>query len=82
MPSRTLAEATRSATFDERDRIVTELPRAKQVQEVYDVDHFHAQLEGKNGGGDPWHTDGRLAVAVLAGHTTAPTAATNRSAMP
>ena len=52
----------------ERDRIVEELRKAGEVQEVYWVDHFHRQLEGKNGGGDPWHTDGRLAVAVLQAH--------------
>jgi hypothetical protein len=49
----------------ERDRIVDELRKAGEVKSVYWVDHFHRQLEGRNGGGDPWLTDGRLAVAVL-----------------
>jgi hypothetical protein len=61
----------------ERDRIIEELSKAGQVQEVYWVDYFHRQLEGKNGGGDPWHTDGRLAVAVLRGHPNPPVVATN-----
>jgi hypothetical protein len=66
----------------ERDRIMAELQQAKQALEVYYVDGFHQQLDGKNGGGDPWHTDGRLAVAVLVTHTNAPAAATNRPASP
>jgi len=66
----------------ERDRLVAELQTARQAQEVYYVDHFHQQLEGKNGGGDPWHTDGRLAVAVLGTHTNPPPAVTNRPVMP
>jgi hypothetical protein len=28
------------------------------------VDGFHQQLAGRNGGGDPWHTDGKLYVGV------------------
>ena len=32
----------------ERDRIVDELRKAGEVQEVYWVDHFHRQLEGRN----------------------------------
>ena len=26
---------------------------------------FPADLQGRNGGGDPWHTDGRLAIVAL-----------------
>jgi hypothetical protein len=61
----------------ERDRIADELRKAGEVLEVYWVDHFHKQLEGKNGGGDPWHTDGRLAVAVLRVHSNPPAPAAN-----
>jgi hypothetical protein len=61
----------------ERDRIVDELQKAGEVQSVYWVDHFHRQLEGRNGGGDPWHTDGRLAVAVLRTHPKPTTIGTN-----
>ena len=56
----------------ERDRLVTELQQARQTQEVYWVNGFHQGLSGKNGGGDPWHTDGRLEVAVLTLHTNLP----------
>lgn len=49
----------------ERDRIAGELARAGCVQRVDWIDDFHAVREGRNGGGDPWRTDGRLAVVVL-----------------
>jgi hypothetical protein len=68
-----------AATFDER---VGLSHTTGEVQEVYWVDHFHRQLEGKNGGGDPWHTDGRLAVAVLRVLPNPPGPATNRVASP
>ena len=66
----------------ERDRIVDDLRKAGEVQSVYWVDHFHRQLEGRNGGGDPWHTDGRLAVAVLRRHSNMPATGTNSSQHP
>jgi hypothetical protein len=31
----------------------------------YWVDRFHVRAEGRNGGGDPYFTDRRLAVGVL-----------------
>jgi hypothetical protein len=49
----------------ERDLIVSGLQQASEVQSVQWIDGFHTDLQGKNGGGDPWHTDGRLAVVVL-----------------
>ena len=49
----------------ERNRIANELEKADWAQEVYWIDGFHHRLEGHNGGGDPWRTDGRLAVVVL-----------------
>jgi LssY-like putative type I secretion system component LssY len=51
----------------ERDRLVAELQQAGVVQSVEWMDGFHAELQGKNGGGDPWHTDGRLAIVTLRG---------------
>ncbi len=33
--------------------------------EVSWVDDFQTPPRGKNGGGDLWHTDGRLAVGTL-----------------
>ncbi len=50
----------------ERGLIVDELKRAGWVGGVEWIDGFHRQLEGRNGGGDLWRTDGRLAVVHLA----------------
>ena len=49
----------------ERDRLMLQLQQAGVTERVFWVDGFQ-QLSGKNGGGDPWHTDGRLEAAVLA----------------
>jgi len=49
----------------ERDRIVDELRKGGWVRDVRWGNDFHQQREGRNGGGDPWHSDGRLAVVVL-----------------
>ena len=62
----------------ERDRILAELQKARQAQEVYYMDGFHKVLQGRNGGGDPWHTDGRLAVAILVRHVPMPATVNSR----
>ena len=49
----------------ERDRIVAELGHARWSAGVDWIDGFHRQREGRNGGGDPWRSDGRLAVVRL-----------------
>ena len=49
----------------ERDRIIDELRALGKVIEVRWIDGFQEVPDGKNGGGDPYHTDGRLAVGVL-----------------
>jgi hypothetical protein len=49
----------------ERDRLIAGLQQAGATENVFWLDGFQ-QLQGKNGGGDPWHTDGRLEAAVLA----------------
>jgi hypothetical protein len=49
----------------ERDRIASGLQKAGWVKELYWVDGFHRELQGRNGGGDLWRTDGRLAGVVL-----------------
>ena len=49
----------------ERDRISSELRQAGWADEAYVVNGFHPTLSGRNGGGDPWRTDGRLTVVVL-----------------
>lgn len=65
----------------ERDRILSQLQKAGLTAEVYWMPGFHTELTGKNGGGDPWHTDGRLGIAAFCALTNVP-AATNSSAAP
>jgi hypothetical protein len=49
----------------ERNKIVLDAHRSGVLDGYYWVDRFHRDREGKNGGGDPYFTDGRLAVGVL-----------------
>jgi hypothetical protein len=49
----------------ERDKIVDDLRAAGFLEEVEWVDDFHVRRQGKNGGGDPYRTDGRLALGLL-----------------
>jgi tetratricopeptide (TPR) repeat protein len=50
----------------ERDYLFNCLERTGDLSENYTVDHFHQVLKGRNGGGDPWETDGRLLVGIIA----------------
>ena len=61
----------------ERDRIMEEIEPAGWAQDVYYRDGFHKDLQGKNGGGDQWHSDGRMGVAVLKSAAPAPGVGTN-----
>ncbi len=49
----------------ERDHLFDNLKQTGDLSEEYTVDNFHTKLEGRNGGGDPWHTDGNLYVGVI-----------------
>jgi len=49
----------------ERDRIAAGLSGAGCVQGVRSIDGFQKTPEGRNGGGDVWRTDGKLAVIEL-----------------
>jgi LssY C-terminus len=49
----------------ERDRIADEMRTAGLVQSIKWHNGFHACLEGRNGGGDRWRTDGRLVIVVM-----------------
>lgn len=60
----------------ERDRLAQELKAAGWAANVYYIDGFQ-QRQGKNGGGDPWRTDGRLAAVVLAANQNPPAGSTN-----
>jgi hypothetical protein len=66
--SHTTGEVTHHIDPDvdtERDHVIETLKQTSRLSEVFFVDDFHKVREGKNGGGDHWHTDGRLAVAVI-----------------
>jgi len=49
----------------ERDKIVQDLKGVGAVEEAYFIEDFQSARAGKNGGGDPYETDGRLAVVVV-----------------
>lgn len=65
----------------ERDRLIAQLQQAGVAEKVFWLDGFQ-QLQGRNGGGDPWHTDGRLQVAALAVPSSSPATATKDPAKP
>jgi hypothetical protein len=68
--SRTTWQVTHHIAADvdaERDLLLQDLREAGQLEELTWVVDFHEQRQGKNGGGDPYHTDGRLPVGVLVG---------------
>lgn len=50
----------------ERDTLFTDLQKTGDLSEMYKVPGFHKVREGRNGGGDPWHTDGDLWVGMIA----------------
>ena len=49
-----------AAVDAERDHLFTSLKKTGDLIDVQIIDNFHKVCEGRNGGGDPWHTDGRL----------------------
>jgi LssY C-terminus len=49
----------------ERDKIIQDLRHAGRLRQVFWIEQFHQVLQGHNGGGDPYSTDGRLAVGVI-----------------
>lgn len=66
--SRTTGEVTHHISPEvdaERDLLIADLTKANRVAAIRWIDGYHQELQGKNGGGDPWHTDGRLAVVTL-----------------
>jgi hypothetical protein len=56
----------------ERDKLFHDLKETGKLTEVYFEDDFHKTRKGYNGGGDPWFTDGRLEVGVIAGNLDSP----------
>jgi hypothetical protein len=67
--SHTTGQVTHHIAADvdaERDYLFKDLEKTGELSETYVVDDFHKVREGRNGGGDPWHTDGKLYVGVIA----------------
>lgn len=50
---------------EERDRLLQQLNSSGSVEQIYWRDQFQPHPSGRNGGGDLWKTDQRLAIAVL-----------------
>jgi hypothetical protein len=49
----------------ERDALIADLQRVSRVSGIDWEDNFQNPPEGRNGGGDPWKTDGRLPIVTL-----------------
>ena len=49
----------------ERNKILGDAITARALDGYYWVEQFHRQRDGRNGGGDPYFTDRRLAVGVI-----------------
>ena len=66
--SHTTGEITHHIAPDvdaERDHLAADLKATGELSKSYSVPGFHTVLEGRNGGGDPWVTDGALWVGVI-----------------
>lgn len=66
--SRTTGQITHVTAPDidqERDYLFECLEKTGDLAKFEDVAGFHTQLSGKNGGGDPWHTDGDLYLGII-----------------
>jgi LssY C-terminus len=49
----------------ERDKLFADLQQTGELSKAHFIDDFHHIRQGRNGGGDPWFTDGRLEVGVI-----------------
>lgn len=49
----------------ERDPLLRDLRGTSDLAETFSVADFQKTCEGKNGGGDPWRTDGELEAGVI-----------------
>jgi hypothetical protein len=49
----------------ERDHLFQNLKATGEISDTYMVPGFQKVLKGRNGGGDPWYTDGALWVGII-----------------
>jgi hypothetical protein len=66
--SRTTGGVTHKINADidkERNKVVTDAHASGVLGGFYWINQFHREREGRNGGGDPYFTDGRLAVGLI-----------------
>jgi hypothetical protein len=66
--SRTTGEITHETAPDidaERDKLFDDLKKTDDLAEFIIVPGFHKVREGRNGEGNPWHTDGDLYAGVI-----------------
>lgn len=49
----------------EREHLIQDLKNTGDLAEIFSVPDFQKTREGKNGGGDPWRTDGKLDAGVV-----------------
>ena len=66
--SRTTGQFTHETAPDidaERDKLFDDLRQTGDLAEVVIVRGFQKELEGRNGEGNPWHTDGNLYAGVI-----------------
>ena len=49
----------------ERDHLFESVKKTGNLTDVQIIENFHKVCEGRNGGGDPWHTDGRLFTGTI-----------------
>lgn len=66
----------------ERDGLMHDLQQAGQLVEVFQVSGMGPTIDGRNGGGDRYYTDGELSVGVLSAENSVRTAAPSLSSNP
>ena len=51
----------------DRDKLMEDLTAAGWLSSTEGIEEFQPKHDGRNGGGDPYHTDGKLSVGILEG---------------
>lgn len=71
--SHTTGEITHHIAPDidaERDKLMADLKRAGQLSKIYQVTGVGVTMNGRNGGGDWYYTDGEMTVGVVSENNT------------